>query len=187
MNFSISTAPTTEPITVADAKDQCNILTTDYDLKISKWIKSAREWVEGYTGRALITQTITYKLEDFPFDDELYLPRPPLVSVSSVQYIDTSGSTQTLSSSNYTVDTVAQPGRIIPTYNTQWPSVQSIDNAVTITYVAGYGPPTAVPEPIKQAIALRVQLQYKMPMGGDLDAIQSTIESLLGQYKRWYF
>jgi len=186
LNFTTST-PSQEPISVDEAKDQCRILTTDYDLQLTRWIKSAREWVEGYIGRALITQTITYKLEDFPYDDELYLPRPPLVSVTSVQYVDTSGATQTWSSSNYTVDTVAQPGRIIPTYNTQWPSVQSIDNAVTITYVAGYGDATAVPQAIKDAIALRVQLQYKMPSGADLSALNDAIMSLLGQYKTWYF
>ena len=186
MNFSIST-PTQEPVSVDEVKDQCGILTTDHDAKISGWIKSARQWVEGNIGRALITQTITYKIEDFPYDDELYLPRPPLVSVTSVKYIDTSGATQTWSSGNYTVDTVAQPGRIIPTYNTQWPSVQSIDNAVTITYVAGYGTADNVPQAIKQAIMLKVISDFKSLTGNDLDSSDSRIDSLLGQYRTWYF
>jgi len=160
MNHKVTTQPTVEPITLAEAKTHLRIIHDEEDNYIMGLISAARKWCEYYQNRAYITQTITAKCDAFPLT--FVLPMPPLVSVTSIQYIDTAGSTQTLSSSYYDVDTYAEPGRVTEAYSYSWPATRIIDNAVTITYVAGYGDPADVPEHIKHAIKLMVSHFYEM-------------------------
>ncbi|MDB5992404.1 MAG: hypothetical protein JWQ10_3807 [Herbaspirillum sp.] len=87
---------------------------------------------------------------------EIYLPYPPLQTVDSIKYIDVDGVQQTLSPSQYIVDPISEPGRITPAFNTSWPSTRNQINAVEVTFTCGYGAAAAVPQKIKQWIALRV-------------------------------
>ena len=76
--------------------------------------------------------------------------------MTSIQYVDDAGDTQTLSTSLYQVDTKSQPGRIIPAYGESWPTVRSDTlNAVTVNFVAGYGDdPEDVPAGLRHAVKL---------------------------------
>lgn len=127
--------------------------TTGDPMLVAK-LAAARGIVEEYTRRALITQTWELTLEAFPCSGVIDLPRPPLIAVSSIQYVDENGDTQTLDTSLYTVDT--STGRIARTYGASWPSTNPQQPAaVTVTYTAGYGGTGAsVPAPICAAILL---------------------------------
>ncbi|MFH1852547.1 MAG: hypothetical protein ABIA75_09395 [Candidatus Neomarinimicrobiota bacterium] len=110
------------------------------DSQINAWIKSARAQVEIDTNRALITQTWKMYLDQFPCDGgPIELPRSPLQSITSIQYVDTDGVTQTWDSAEYRVDEISQPGRITPEYDYSYPATRAVTNAVIITFVAGYG------------------------------------------------
>jgi len=116
-------------------------------------IKGARRMIENLIGRALIDQTWVLKLDHFPGCIEV--PRPPFSSLTGLQYVDQNGDTQAVTSSLYTVDSSAEPARIYEAYNKSWPTTYAIRNAVTVTYVAGYGSTAAsVPEEFKIAIKL---------------------------------
>ncbi len=93
-------------------------------------------------------------LDDFPLSTESIRPlRSPLSSVTSIGYVDSNGDSQTFSSDDYDVDTTSEPGRIALAYGEVWPTTRSDINAITLTYVAGYGATAAsVPEGIKTAI-----------------------------------
>ena len=88
--------------------------------------------------------------------DVIFLPRPPLVSVASVQFIDEDGVTQTFAASKTDVDTNSQPGRIVPAFGETWPDTRNVQNAVTITYDSGFGAASAVPQTIKQALFMMI-------------------------------
>jgi uncharacterized phiE125 gp8 family phage protein len=134
-------------------------VTTDLeDTLLSTLITAARRGVEAHTERALVSQTWTLKLDAFP--DVICVPMPPLSSVSSITYIDTAGDSQTLASSVYTTDTDSEPGRIFLAEDQSWPTTNARRQAVTVTFVAGYGAATAVPEDIKAAILLTVGHLY---------------------------
>lgn len=157
MSLSLTTAPTTEPITLAELKEYARVMfTRDDKLLDGSVIPSARQLVELVTHRALITQTYTLTLSGFPLSAPIVLPRPPLSSVTSVQYVDNAGSTQTWDSSKYTVVTPsgdhASHGWIEPAYSEVYPSTRQVPEAVTITYVAGYGAASAVPGGLKMAV-----------------------------------
>ena len=158
MGLSQSTAPTIEPVSLAEAKLHARIDGDDDNALVSLWISAARRYCETATGRQLINASWTWKLPYFPASSEFAVPKPSLSSVTSIAYIDTAGSSQTLSSSTvYEVDTTSEPGRIALRYGQTWPGTRSDINAVTVIFVAGYGDAkTDVPETFRQAILLLV-------------------------------
>lgn len=161
MRLTLVTAPTDEPVTLAEAKRHLRVDHSEEDALIEALIGAARQEAEATTRRAFITQTWSLKLDGFPCDGvPIEVPLSPLVSVTSVTYLDTAGASQTWAAADYTVDAPVGPrpprGLIIPDYALPYPVTQIIQNAVTVRFVAGYGAALAVPRGIKQAILLRV-------------------------------
>ncbi len=171
-------APTAEPVTALELAQQ--LLLPEDEAKaqstyIADLIAEAREYAEDRLGQQLVTATWQLTLDGFPRHDPIrdrtnasWLeavtirpPKPPLRSITSVQYLDPAGVLQTWSSSLYVVDTANRPGRIMPAFGQIWPFTLPTANAVTITYVAGYGDPKAVPRKIKKAIKLLAAHWYE--------------------------
>lgn len=160
MARTLVTAPDVYPVTRAEAKAHLRVDTGADDTYIDALIDAATAWCETYTERRFVTQTWDLKLDGF-WDHYLYVPYPPLASVSSISYVDTDGATQTLSSSVYTVDTDSEPGRIYLAWNQTWPSTRSVTHAVTVRFVCGYGLAASVPARAKQAILIAVADMYE--------------------------
>ena len=165
MGLSLVTAPTTEPLTIAEIKEAANI---DDDLVdsvseqayIDNLIRSARFSAEAATRRALITQTWELSFVQFP-SWYITIPLPPLQSIVSIKYIDTDGVEQTLDSSLYIVDTKSEPGVISPAYGEVWPTSRYQLNGVTIRFIAGYGAAAAVPDGIKLWMKVMIKTAYE--------------------------
>lgn len=149
---------TTYTDNIADASlgAQAPTANTTGDPEITALIKTARHAAEGYTRRALVTQTWDLKLDRFP-GWTLHIPKPTLQSISSITYIDTDGVTQTLAADQYHVDTFSAPARITPAFGLVWPNTRYQNNAVTVRFVAGYGLAAAVPDGIKAWMILRIK------------------------------
>jgi len=182
MSLTLFTPPADEPVTLEEARIHLRVTYTEQDSVITQLIKTARQWAEEFTGRAFLTQTWDWKLERFPefFD----VPRPPLQSVTSIKYIDTNGTEQTLAASEYTVDSARDPGRIVPAYGKSWPPTRGHINDVTVRFVAGYGASGAVmPAAIVNALKLQVEILYDRSDSNYLDAIVGARDALLGLYR----
>jgi uncharacterized phiE125 gp8 family phage protein len=153
--FSI-TENTTEPVSTAEAKIQLRVDHTNDDTYIGGLVSAARRWCEHYQNRAYMTQTITLRRDEFA--DTMELPRPPLLSVSSIKYYDTDGNQQTVSTTLYDVDTTSEPGKVTLGYSDSWPEIQDIHHCVEIIFLAGYETVTtsadSVPETVKTAIKM---------------------------------
>ena len=161
MGLVRTVAPTLEPVSLPEALKQLRIEDEDGADElgsIQALVQAATEYAEEYTGRQFVTAT--YQLSLRRFADEIRLPRPPLQSVTEIQYVDQDGQVQTLDASTYDVDTTTSPGRILRAYGYSWPSVRSQEGAITITYVAGYGAPDAVPQVVRQAIKILCEHWY---------------------------
>jgi hypothetical protein len=63
--------------------------------------------------------------------------------VGQIQYKDTTGTIQTVSSATYSVS-FQDPGRVAPNFGKFWPVTQWAIDAVQVTFTAGYGPVTTV-------------------------------------------
>lgn len=166
MALSLVTAPAVEPLTLDEAKRHLRVDVDDENELINTLLVAAREWIESYTHRKLITQTWDDKRDAFPCSDEVIeLPFPPVSSVTSITYVDTSGTSQTWTSSLYTTDLPSGPqarrARIYPAYGEFYPSTRGQMNAVTVRFVCGYGSSGAsVPSALIAAMKLLIGHWY---------------------------
>lgn len=138
-----------------------HIDTSADDAEVAALVSAATQDTEAILWRTLCTTTYTLTMDRFPCDDYIDLPRPPLQSVTHVKYYDASDTLQTLSASDYDVDTSTEPGRIYIDRSVGWPAVYDKRNAIEIRYVAGYGAASAVPEGIKQSIRMKAAHWYE--------------------------
>lgn len=155
--WRVTVPPAVEPLTAAEARA---VLGTDPDddAELTRRIRVAREAVEAYVGRALITQTIALQLDAFPGPElpwwdgvrqgsiraftggaPITLPRPPLIAVTSFTYRGGDGTNVSVDAGTYRVDDISEPGRLLLQPGSGWPSVTEDRAVATITYTAGYG------------------------------------------------
>jgi uncharacterized phiE125 gp8 family phage protein len=161
MPLALITPPAVEPISLVEAKLHARVDDSDRDTLITVFIKSAREAAEHELGRALITQTWRLTLDEFPCA-EIELPKPKVLSITSVGYVDADGVDQVVSSANYTLDSAQLPGWVLPAENFDWPATRAIANAVRVDFTAGYGPAaTDVPASVRQWMLLQIGAAVK--------------------------
>jgi uncharacterized phiE125 gp8 family phage protein len=184
---------TTYQDNISDANLGADIpaINSTLDPQLTLLIENVRTQAEKHTGRALITQTLTYYPKAFPDSSGtgLIIPRAPLQSITSVKYIDTNGVLQTWDSAKYVVGT--RPGReaILPAYGEGWPSVRTsgVLNPIEIEFIAGYGNPADVPAPIKQAMLAHLGFMYENREGFLLFGVPSSRipDATLAVYKSY--
>lgn len=179
-------APTVEPVTLAEIKKQLALPAEDgfWDTFLEAAITQAREQFEYDTGIVCCTSTWVEKLDEWPCENYITLQRRPVASVSSITYLDTDGTSQTWSSSNYTLDSNRTIPTIFLTYGASFPALRTIQNAVTITYVAGYGTASSVPKLAKQAVMLAAahafsQREPLIPVNASVDAYEAIVNRFL--------
>ena len=186
------TAPQMEPLTLKEAKLYLRVDQSTEDNLISGMVVAARQWVETYTRRALVTQTWDFRYESFMDTRQpLILPKAPLQSVTSITYLDEDGVSQTLASSNYSVRTLsgatAGRGYIELNDDVSLPSLYTDALApVTVRAVCGYGAAASVPDGVKMAIYLMLGDLYEQrqeTMMSVSSKTKTTIERLLGPYR----
>lgn len=199
MKLKLVTAPSSEPVTLSDAKMhlRVDLSFTNDDGYISGLIMAARAYIEDVTGRALVTQTWDMWLDRWPSVDFIEIPLPPLQSVTSLTYWDVDSAEYSLTENDeFTVDTESLFGRIILEDDEVWPSeVLHPNNPIKIRFVAGYldtsSPPDSaagVPAPLKQAIKLLIGHWYSNRMAVSPDQMGEVplgVKSLLAPYRAY--
>jgi uncharacterized phiE125 gp8 family phage protein len=148
-------ADTTRVVTLTEAKEVLHIAGADHDLPIVRLIDAATRVAEIRQRRKYLTTTCIDYFDSFP---AVIRPRwSPLIAVTGIEYIDTNGTLQTLSSDQYDVDADTEPGRIVLAYNCSWPDLRGDINGIVVTYTAGYGTDADdVPGEYRNAILLLV-------------------------------
>lgn len=169
--------PEIEPVTLAEMKRHlrcyADVLTEDAD--ITGLIVSAREWVEEYTGRALVDQKWRLSLRGSPLvggpplvpfgliDGELLLRRSPILALTAFKTVDAAG-----------VETdVPVEGYQLREADSKWPRVTGLggvwpSGGLRIEFRAGYanraGSPKdgaeVVPTRFRQAMKLWAEANY---------------------------
>lgn len=151
--FRVVTTVAAEPVSVAEARAQCNVIGTGDDTILAAFISQAREFAEHYTCRSLAPQTLELALDAFPCEDYIDLDRSPVTAITSVKYTDSDGVEQTMPSTDYSLSLYGQSRRINLAYGIAWPSTQDIPDAVRIRYAAGYA---AIPAAAKAGLLLLI-------------------------------
>lgn len=169
---NLVTPPREEPVTLEYIRDQ-HLRSPNASLeddRISRAIRSATSQCEHETQRALMPQRWSLVLSRFPCRG-IVLPRPPLIEVESIAYVDSDGATQTMDEAAYRVIRKTGPkcrrSVIEPLSNAVWPSTRLQLDAVTVTFRSGYvedgiSPESAaVPEDLLEGIGMRAAEYYK--------------------------
>lgn len=187
MNLKILTPVVTEPILLAEALLHLRVSGSVDNTLIQDLITVARETAENITNRALATQTLTLSMDYFP-PGNIRLPRPPLVTVSSIKYKDSTGLIDTLwPAANYIVDIAKEPGEVSLAYGIQYPVFTPYPtSAIKIIYIAGYT--TDCPLSIKQAMLILISHWYENReeyiVGQTINKVPRTVDDLLANYRQ---
>lgn len=145
----------TDNIADASLGAQAPTSNTTEDPTLVRIIAACRAMAEQECNRSFATKTWQLALDSFP--PEIELPWPPLIAVSSITYVDPDGNTQTLDSSDYSVDAKSEPGWILPAVDVAWPATQDVANAVLVNYSTGYSDAALVPPGVKLWILAQVR------------------------------
>ncbi len=190
------TPPAVEPVTLAEAKAHLRVDTSDDDTYIGTLITAAREWCEQYLDRTLVHTQWVMRFDTFPPDgtQDIELPRPPMVmsgtaTAVTVTFTQEAGPTSTYSTAEYRVDRNATPGAILPIYGSTWTPHRQDDNAISVTWWAGYGASgSSVPAAIRHAILMLVGHWYEFRTsvltGSISKEVEFGVKSLLDS-QRW--
>ncbi|QEX18499.1 hypothetical protein FRZ44_38060 [Hypericibacter terrae] len=192
MGLTLITAATVPVLDTAAAKAHLRVEFADDDVTIDALVAAATETIEGMTGRAFLQQTWRLTLDAFPAcrDPVIRLPRPPLISVDSVKYVDADGTLQTLDPALYQVDANSTPARLAPAYGQVWPCARCELGAVRIEYKAGYGTTADKVRPtLVSAVKLQLGHLYENREAVNIGNIVTTmpigVESLVYLNKVW--
>lgn len=181
------TGPTLGVVNLAEIKIHLRVDHDDDDLIIQDLIDSAIADYDGFSGvlnRCLVNQTWAEKL-DYLSPIRIPLTLFPVSSITSITYYDTNNALQTLSASVYRLQKRNATAYLELVDGQTWPSVYDRDDAVTITYVAGYGAAaTDVPADIRAAIKLHVEAHYESPDQKDVDRLEAAQDRLITKYRR---
>jgi len=160
-SYKEQTAPSIEPITLDEAKVHLGVTISEHDAMIGSLITSARQRYEAETGLQLINATWKMYLDKFINPIKIF--RCPVASITSIAYTDTDGNSQTLTEgTDFEVDLISYPARIVPYYGTSFPSVCDGVNKVIITFASGFGATAATVNKVhKQAILMILAHYYE--------------------------
>lgn len=153
----LTTAATGQPVRIEVVRQHLRVTAADDDELILQILRAAIDRIERRYSLALMPQSWNQILDSFPrgLYEPIRILRRPVQSINAVTYLDSGGTTQTLDSGQYRLDTSTTFPRLAPRPGTSWPLVvtESIAN-VTIDFDAGYTDADAVPPAIKQAILM---------------------------------
>lgn len=154
-NVTRVTEPSEPLISLEDAKLHLRVVHDDEDTLIERIVEAAAEQCEAFQRRAFVTQTLQLTLPRFPRGRYIRLPRPPLQTVDSIEYVSRDGDTVEVSDNLYRAVSDTEPGCVMLVPGAAWPSdVASAPDAVRVTYTAGYGDAADVPKAARSAALL---------------------------------
>lgn len=181
--LKLVTAPTVEPLTVAEAQDYLRVDPANDQTLLATLITSSRRALEEYTSRSLINTTWDYAVAAHQLvGTSLRLPRAPLASITSATYYADNGTPGTFAASSYYADTYSSPGRLVLLDGASWPSALRERASLVVRFVAGYGSSSAsVPEDIRIAMLMLVGLMYEERLGSPAEVKYNSM--VIG--KRW--
>ena len=157
--------PAVQPITLPEAKAFCRVDWDDEDGLFGSLIADAVEHFDGYAGtlgRCLINQTWRQDFHCWPARGVLRLPFPDVSSVT-LKYFDTDNAEQTVSSSLYETLEDARSAYVHLLDDFTAPNLyDDRDDAVQVTFVAGYGAAASdVPADLKTVLKYYVLGLYE--------------------------
>lgn len=179
-----------EPLSTSEAKAFLRVDDSNSDTLIDALVKAARQKVEADTGRALITQTWAMSLDVAPADrGPILLPIAPVSAVTSIVQYSTADASSTVSTDVYRLDTTSVPVRIVLKDNQSWPTGLRPQNALVVTFTAGYGAAGANVSDTNLVLAVRFLVGHwfsnrqSTVLGSIATQVPETYDALIAPYR----
>jgi gp6-like head-tail connector protein len=200
--------PAAEPVTLADAKQHLRVSHSVDDGLITGLITGARQLIEGWTARALVTQTLRYTMSQDPpsgalpllpmpllvlpviltapqvMNRPLELPRAPVQSILQVSQTDLDGTVNIVDPTDYVPDLSLDPARI----RLNWQTVPRWMQHIQVQFIAGYSNDNPLPSPLVSAIKMAIAFLYENRGDNpELDRPPRAIDWLIAPYRIMFF
>jgi uncharacterized phiE125 gp8 family phage protein len=181
-NFAVLKEGVTQPtiLSLADAKAHLNITHSYQDDLIQSYIDAAVAEAESYTSRSLKIYTVTIKLTTFV--NRLLLTQTPYKTGLEIKYYDEDNTLQTLDTGLYVLGYHYGEPVIYFNDETDLPTLYNRQDAVVITYDAGYGL-EIMPEQFVQFCKLLVGSFYEQ-RSDSVNNLPRMSYSLIHKFKR---
>ncbi len=180
MALKLIEPPLEEPVSLAEVKAFIKIETDREDDLLRRLIKTARQSVEAYTGRALIEQTWQFSLNagycaemsDGGYltgirsrgEKGIELPRSPFIALKRNPVLNETYGIREIK--DYRLDTSGRTARIH--FGPTLEGLTSGKGVVEIEYTVGYGKKAEdVPEPLRQAVLMMVSELFENRVGSN--------------------
>jgi uncharacterized phiE125 gp8 family phage protein len=186
-----TTPPVLTPISLIEAKAHVRVDSDDDDTLLTGLIAAAVAHLDGQgvLGRAMITQSWSQWVSQAP--GWVRLTVGPFQSLTSVEYYDADNALQTATLTDFEIRLDGDFVLIKPKEDHVWPLAYIRQDAIKITYVAGFGDAAAdVPENIRLAIRLLVGHFYENREAvseANLKEVPLAVEALIATERvSWY-
>lgn len=187
--YKLVTGPSSEPITLAEAKLYLRVDDTTEDALITAIITAARRKFENDTYHYLMPQTWELYLNANELNaEQISINKSDITAISSVKYYDQTNTQQTLSTDDYQT---AIEGRPYSIKITTMPQIYNRLNAMVIRFTLGYANAAAVPEDIKTAIKTLIGTLYEnrqtVVTGTQVNEVPDTYRFIMENYRNRVF
>jgi uncharacterized phiE125 gp8 family phage protein len=154
------------PVTLDEAKDFLRVVHNDDDNYITMLIKAMTWRIEDKAEIALSTQSLT--AEWGIVQSYVTLPRPPFASVSGISYFTSDNVEVAITASGYYVEGLTRA-------TIRFKS--NVGKRLRITYTAGYGTATDIPDDLKQYILQLIFQEYNQRGSVNDDMIEMVADN----------
>lgn len=177
MDLQITTAGT-NILTPHEAASYLNLGDAGDYPELDNLLSSVQELAEAYTGKSFSARTIQVRY-DAP-EEVMYLPRGPVISITSVKTLTEAGAETTVSTSAYYL---ADDERLI---FTSTPDTQRDFGGLLITYVAGATTrtPAAIKSGMLQALSTAFEHREDYIVGHTVTMLPATSHRFLDTWAR---
>lgn len=170
MSTTIEHQPVTEAVSLDDVKAHIRLTSTIDDAMVTRLAKAARIRAEFISRRSLVYKGYVFTMDKFPSPgQDIRLPNPPLITLSSILYLDSDLEQQTWDAAEYNVGTKQSPAIVRPKSGHVYPIAADAPDAVEVHFYAGYysdgygSPSLPLPEDLALAIAQLAGHWYDHP------------------------
>lgn len=181
--------PAETPITLEEAKAHLRLTINDEDVLVTALIQAVTDYLDvpnGVIGQALVTQTWAYSASKST-NNRIVLPISPAQSVTAIDYYDADNVQQSLTVGDYYLFKNEDWAYLEPKPDKKWPVTYSRPDAITVTFVCGYGAAADVPQAIKQAMLLLLAHWYENRSATTdirLDELPMAVQSIINLYRK---
>lgn len=183
-NLRIVTPPTKLAVSISEARKHMRVEDLDNDDLIYTYVMSAQQSLSMQLGRSLVLTS--YALDVYNWHRDIYLPMPPIRSVSAVKVRGTDGTLATITTSDYTLLLTSEGrGRLTIPGTWGWPYTSYMQAIASVEYTAGYD---VVPAPLRAAILLMAGTLYdnRSDVGSAATYKVPGVENLISTYVDQY-